>query len=137
MPSWGIALLPPKPGPIAPPGAELILLKPIVDDAQQIGRLPAGVVPAAPWRRSPRLDRRRAAATAPRRRRRRFPVRDAGVPSYGAQSHGVDSGGHMAATSSKLPGAHSVASSPGLAKMGVIRIDAIFQAPFALRYSSV
>lgn len=51
----------------------------------------------------------------------RFPVRNAGVVSYGAQSHGVDNGGHVAATSSKLPGAHSVASSPELGKMGVIR----------------
>jgi hypothetical protein len=91
MPSWGIALIPPKTGPIGLPsrndtprsersgvepegrwsqhilaglaevcstgiravahaGVELTLLKSIVDDAQQLERLAAGVVPAAAWR---------------------------------------------------------------------------------------
>jgi hypothetical protein len=35
---------------VAYAGAELILLKPIADDAQQLERIAAGVVPAAAWR---------------------------------------------------------------------------------------
>lgn len=131
MPSWGIALTPPAcpwpAGPASHRASASTRVRAVArqdNDARFTALLHVDVdrLRAAFWALNPKAT---------------FPVRDAGVPSYGAQSHGVDNGGHMAATSSKLPGAHSVASSPGLAKMGVIRIDAIFQAPFALRYSSV
>jgi hypothetical protein len=57
--------------------------------------------------------------------------------AYGAPNHGADNVGHTVAISSKLPGIDSVGSSPWLAKTGVITIDVIFQAPFALMYFSV